>query len=244
MNYLVLQHFSRPPRAAIANAILIPAKVQSHKLEHKGKLEISLPHHGEMVLCCARSYRSDSIRETVSDKLVHLSSLSPKRSCHSDPRRHPPGSAHLCFGIGTTPQSSSRLTPLPSVLRTEVKILERCFSGAWMVSLIRVDVLGNGSGFDGARYRSQVIEVPPVVQVWGLSYRCVWGKRDLRKSFWALTPGWHLEVHNPSSFDACGNFSPYFSSGQYFLTSDFTVLWIVLRAKTLMGQSGRLFHFI
>lgn len=88
MNYLVLQHFSRPPRAAIANAILIPAKVQSHKLEHKGKLEISLPHHGEMVLCCARIYRSDSIRETVSDKLVHLSSLSPKRSCHSD---HPPG---------------------------------------------------------------------------------------------------------------------------------------------------------
>lgn len=97
MNYLVLQHFSRPPRAAIANAILIPAKVQSHKLEHKGKLEISLPHHGEMVLCCARIYCSDSIRETVSDKLVHLSSLLPKCFCHSDPP--PPAPPRQCSSL-------------------------------------------------------------------------------------------------------------------------------------------------
>lgn len=39
MNGLI-QHFLQPQYATIANAILIPAKVQSHKLEHKEKQEV------------------------------------------------------------------------------------------------------------------------------------------------------------------------------------------------------------
>lgn len=67
----------------------------------------------------------------------------------------------------------------------------------------------------------------------GWAFKCVCVKR--RKRFKAKTPGQHLGIHKPSPFEACGNFSPYFLAGLYLLTSDWTVLWIILRAETPRG---------
>lgn len=131
------------------------------------------------------------------------------------------------------------------VLRTEVAILEKCFSRAWMLLLIRVHVLGNRLFFDstGADSRWRRCHPPlhsPLPQVWGWSCRCVWGKRGLRKSFRALTPG----QHQATSFDVHENFSPYFLPGWYF--SHFWSDYFLVDSKSwnsFGSKSNRFFHF-
>ena len=168
----------------IASAILIPAKVQSHKLGHNKKQEISSQHRGETVLCrLPRICCSDSIWKGVFDKLVNLSSLLPKCSGYSG---HPrtTSRAHLCFGFGIVPKSFGIAAFDIEGRGQDLEVF------LWTALIIRLDALGNGSCLASAGCRSQVTEVSPVAQFWGWPCRCVWVKRGLRKGF-SLTPGQH-----------------------------------------------------
>lgn len=213
-----------------------PAKLQTHKMEHKDKQEISSQHHGGMVLCCARIYLV-----TLSDR-EYLILSSHKCSCHSDC----PGtlsSAHLCFGLGTSSKPSGCLTQLfwgqRSTSRRNVSLGLECYCSSGCMFW----VIGHSLTVLGADSRWRRCHPPlhsPLPQVWGWSCRCVWGKRGLRKSFRALTPG----QIQPTSFDVHENFSPYFLPRWYF--SHFWSDCFLNNSKSwnsFGSKSNRLFHF-